>query len=332
MKILFLANFLDIHSEKWAQYYINKGHSVVKVHSDSFSLRTIWNLRKIIKRFKPDVLSSHYAGAWGLMGTLTFFHPHIVTVHGSEVHFTKGLKKLLVTWILKRADIVTSDGEHTINKIFKLTKDKANGKTVLIRFGVEVDRFRNIHVPIAEKIIISLRNHEPVYDVGTLLKAVPLIIDKIPDMKFRIAGSGSLTEKLKEEAKTLNIEKYVRFQPLRSADQVCEALNQATLYVSTALADAGIAASTAEAMACELPVLVTDVAENRKWVARGNKEDQLFKPCDYRDLAEKAVFLIKNDIMAMEYGKANRVVICALNNYDREMNLMEHYLKEACNV
>ncbi len=323
----------DIHSLKWSNYFKEKGHSIVNVHSDGFSFRTIWNLRKTIKQFKPDILHAHYAGAWGLMGALTFFHPFVVTVHGSEVHFTKGIKRRLVKYVLDKADLITADADHTIRKIFKITNEKAKGKTVLVRFGVDVGKFKDLkqYLPM-EKVVISLRNHEPIYDVVTLLKAAPFIIEKIPDVKFWIAGTGSLTCDLKEVAKILRIENYVRFVPLHGEDEVIRALNMASLYVSTALADAGIAASTAEAMACELPVLVSDVAENRKWVIYGKKQDQIFKPGDYRELARKAINLLSNDLLANEhYGKMNRKIICALNNYDREMEIMEHYYKEAIN-
>ena len=42
------------------------------------------------------------------------------------------------------------------------------------------------------------------------------------------------------------------------------------IYVSTSLSDGGIASSTAEAMLCSRPVVITNAAENSNWVKDGS--------------------------------------------------------------
>lgn len=331
MKILYLGNMNDIHTPKWARYFRDKGYLVTTVHSDGFSLKTIMRLRKIIRNIEPDILHSHYAGSWGLMGALTGFHPFIVTVHGSEVHLTKGLKKLLVSWVLRKADLVTSDARHTINRIAKIAGEKVKDNTIMVRFGVDVDKFCNRRECKDKKIVISLRNHDPIYDLMTLIKAIPLVLESAPDVKFWIAGSGSMTGELKDAARKLGVEDSVIFSMVYGQDGVASALNKATVYVSTALSDAGLASSTAEAMACGLPVVVSNVAENRAWVCGKGKCKQVFEPGNHEELAKNIVYFLKHDVVRKQYGERNRNVICALNNYDREMHVMEQFYKEAVN-
>jgi hypothetical protein len=60
-----------------------------------------------IYKFKPDVIHSHYASSYGLLGALTFFKPYIVSAWGSDVmDFPKKnfLNKLILKFVLFRAN------------------------------------------------------------------------------------------------------------------------------------------------------------------------------------------------------------------------------------
>jgi glycosyltransferase involved in cell wall biosynthesis len=95
------------------------------------------------------------------------------------------------------------------------------------------------------------------------------------------------------------------------------------VYVSTSLSDAGIAASTAEAMACGLPVIVTDVADNRDWVEDGDN-GFVIPVKSPKLLAEKIIYLLKNENIRKKFGKSGRKIIEERNNYYKEMEKMEN--------
>ncbi len=99
------------------------------------------------------------------------------------------------------------------------------------------------------------------------------------------------------------------------------------VYVSTSLSDAGIDASTAEAMACGLPVVVTDVADNKKWVDNG-VNGFVVPVKDPKSLAEKIIYLLQNEDIRKKFGKINRKIIEERNNYYKEMKKMEDIYKE----
>ena len=99
------------------------------------------------------------------------------------------------------------------------------------------------------------------------------------------------------------------------------------VYVSTSLSDAGIAASTAEAMACGLPVIVTDVADNKKWIDNG-VNGFVVPVKDPKSLAEKIIYLLQNEDIRKKFGKINRKIIEERNNYYKEMEKMEDIYKE----
>ena len=58
---------------------------------------------------------------------------------------------------------------------------------------------------------------------------------------------------------------------------------ESDIYVSTSLSDGGLAASTAEAMACELPVIITNFGVNSKWISENyeSKEGKMIGFAEY---------------------------------------------------
>jgi glycosyltransferase involved in cell wall biosynthesis len=99
--------------------------------------------------------------------------------------------------------------------------------------------------------------------------------------------------------------------------------------VSTSLSDAGIAASTAEAMACGLPVVITDFGDNGRWVKNG-EGGFLFRPGDHEALAQAIVWLLTHEGARSAFGRVNRTTIEQHNDYEKEMAKMERLYEELC--
>jgi glycosyltransferase involved in cell wall biosynthesis len=150
---------------------------------------------------------------------------------------------------------------------------------------------------------------------------VPAVLKEIPETKFVVAGKGSEEARLNYLAKSLGVLNSVRFIGHVPNEELPHYLNTMDVYVSTALSDAGIAASTAEAMACGLPVVVTDVADNRAWVQDG-VNGFVVPVKDPKLLAERIVYLLRNVEMGKEFGRAGRTVIEERNDYYVEMEKM----------
>jgi len=87
-------------------------------------------------------------------------------------------------------------------------------------------------------LVISIRSLEPIYDVETLIRAIPSVLQIVP-RGFRDRGGRSEKEKLVRLAEELGIYPQVRFMGQLPNEQLPEYLNAADLYVSTSLSDAG---------------------------------------------------------------------------------------------
>ena len=360
MKICFLAEINSIHSVRWIRYFVNKGYEVylispaanevdvfkgkknVKIYSiKNFShkpLTIIWNIfpvRALIKNIRPDIFHVHCAGVNGVLGALSGFHPFVLTAWGSDVLIgpKSKAKRPLIKFILKKAGLITCDAGHVREVMIRLGANPS--KIRIVYFGVDTQNFcpgpkdKNLIQKLAIQncpVVISLRSFEPIYDVETVIKTIPLVLKEFPKIKFIIAGKGSEEKKLKSLAKTLKVLKSIRFVGWISNNELPEYLRIGDIYVSTALSDAGISSSTAEAMACELPVVITDTGENERWVENG-KSGYLVSVKVPEKLSQRIICLLKNERKRKEFGRLARKKIVEKNDYYKEMEKMENIYK-----
>jgi len=351
MKICYLANVSDIHTKVWLSYFVKQGHEVhlitfekgeiegVNVHhikmlftsrNKTFPLKLFYirKIKKLIKEIKPHVVHAHYISNYGYFASKCNFHPLIMTTWGSDVISLKlepwifrYVKKRLSKSALKKADVVTTDGIHIIPLL-----EKYGAKRIeTIHFGVDVNKFKtkeDRHFSDSGIYdIVSTRKLYPIYDLETLVKAVPLVLREFPETYFHIFGDGSEMQKLIDLTISLGKEycKHIKFEGRYEYDNLPEILNYSDLYVSTSLSDAGLASSTAEAMSCGLPVLVSDVADNKKWV----KDYQVFPAKDSMKLAGKICRMLRSPEIRKFYSEWNRNQMVEFNNYEVEMQRMD---------
>jgi glycosyltransferase involved in cell wall biosynthesis len=271
---------------------------------------------------------------------LTGFHPYIVTPWGTDILIDAKVSRwnrLITTLALRRADLITTDGYHVKEEMMRLGVREE--KIRLVFFGTDVKRFspqteeaedvglRKEYELSDSVIVISTRTLTPIHDVGTLIRAIPYVKQAVPGVIFVIVGDGPERKSLEELARALGVWDFVRFIGRVEEAEMVKWLRAADVYVSTSLADAGLAASTAEAMACGLPVVVTDNADNRKWVTEG-AGGYLVPNGRFDLLADRIVQLLKDKKKRLDFGRINRRVIEERNNYVTEMNKMEAIYEE----
>ena len=298
---------------------------------NSFSV--LKQVKRLLKEIEPDILHAHYLTTYGTIGALTGFHPFILTAWGSDVLISPKKSKIFrwaVKFALGKADLITCDADHIKEPLINVGAKP--GKIRIVYFGIDTKKFKpregseniNEELGISDSpTVISLRNLAPVYDIKSLIASVPMVSKEIPGVQFVIAGKGPQETKLKELTRSLNVSDNVKFIGSIPNDELPKYLSSMDVYVSTSLSDAGLAASTAEAMACGLPVVITDFGDNRKWIEDG--ESGFIVPLkDPKALAEKIIYLLKNKDIRREFGMRNRKIIEEKNNYYREMEKMEN--------
>lgn len=359
--IVYLADASSIHTQRWVAYFAQRGYTThvfsflpgeipgAEVHQlNAGPVRAAggnWRyllylpaLRRYLDRLRPGLVHAHYLTSYGFLGALSGHHPLILTVWGSDVLISPQKSRLirwLTGYVLKRVDLITCDAEHLIDKMVEL--GAVREKLRLIYFGTDTQAFtpqrresgfgEGLQLGSDSLLVISLRRLDPVYDVETLIRAVPQVVGQVPNARFLIAGDGEQRDALEQLASSLGVLDSVRFVGLLDSEQLPRYLASADVYVSTALSDGGLAASTAEAMACGLPVVITRFGDNEKWVTDG-EGGFVIPPGEPDVLAEKLVYLLKNQEIRKQFGRVNRRTIEEKNNYYKEMARVERLYQE----
>jgi len=312
----------------------------VRVHKVSkkmpFLLLAPFKIRKLMKKIKPDIVHAHYITQYGFCGALSGFHPLVVSAWGSDVLVDPNkskILKLMVKFALKRADLITCNGINLKEAMIKLGHDSQ--KIKIVYHGVDTKEFnpKQKDKKLREKLkifdsptVISTRGLEPIYDVESLIKAIPLVLKRVPDAKFIIANNGSQEAHLKEMAKSLYIWNNVKFVGLIQHNELPKYLASSDVYVSTSLSD-GMALSTMEAMACKVALVITDVGDNRTWVR--NEENGFIVPIKNPEaLAEKIIYLLENEEVRKRFGEISRRRIEEKGDYYKEMEKMRELYEE----
>ena len=297
----------------------------------SMPVRVI-QFRRLFQKIAADVAHVHYLNDMALISLLSGVRPIVLTAWGSDIVDSpekSWIRKKAVKYMVRRADLMTCDADHMKRRIVQFGANPE--KVQVIFFGTDVRQFqpgrralelRKQLAPDGSLLVISIRNLEPIYDVETLIRAIPIVRARFPNAMVLIAGSGSQAGFLCHLAEKLGIMNNVRFVGPLSQEELPVYLASSDVYVSTALSDGGIAASTAEAMASRLPVVITDVGNNSQWV-EDDLHGFLVPPRSPEILAEKLMSLLRDQRLRARMGIAGREVIVERNNLRQQMSRME---------
>ena len=284
----------------------------------------------LIRKIKPDIVHGNYLLTYGFYAALAHYHPLLQMAWGSDVLIApkNRVYRPIVKYSLKHADLVTVDCEIGKKAIVKLGYPAEN--VVVFPWGIDIKKFnphvdgKNIRKNLDWQdnlIVVCTRQHKPVYGVDYLINAIPDVIKKEPTVRFLLIGSGPLTDDLKQRVNDLKIEKYVKFIGMIPNDELPEYLAASDLYVSSSLSD-GTSVCLLEAMACGLPVVVTDIDAILEWVTEG--ENGLVVPKKNPVALAKAIcMLLEDDNLRRTFGKRNYKIARDRASWDDNVKILE---------
>ena len=350
-KILILGDANSSHILKWVSGIASKGYTVkifslalytgdalkekgIDVHCASFAgkrkllyplaIDEIWQL---IKEFKPDIVHAHFASSYGLLGALSRFHPFIISVWGSDVFDfpnISGLHKRLLKFNLKKADKICSTSHIMKKETLKYT----NKDIAIIPFGVDLDIFKplQVHHVFKENAIVigTVKALEKKYGIEYLIEAFAILRKRMKGLpvKLLIVGKGSLNAPLKEKVKDLGIESETVFTGYMPPLEIPFYHNMLTVSVFPSIDNSesfGVAA--VEAMACEKPVIVSDVGGLPE-VVENNVTGLVVPPANAEKLADAMETLVKNEQLRISLGKQGRQRVEKLYNWENNLDAM----------
>ena len=363
MRICYIADASSIHTRRWINYFAERGHEIhlisprtgegyakgAQLHLLVRLMPQVWpitryfsgllwlvQIRRLASRVKPDILDAHFITVNGYLGVASGFHPLVLTAWGSDIliHPRKNpLWRVLTKYALRKAELIVYDSEIVKKGLLEL--EVSPSKIEKIYNGIDTQQFnpyqRDKHfkgrlgLPEAPTII-CIRNLRPVYNVEMMVRAIPSILKQAPEVTFIIGGDGKQRDYLKNLASSLGVLDSIRFTGWVPHDELPKYLASSDVYVSTSLSDS-TSLSLQEAMACELAPVVTDLPANREWVTDG--ENGFIVPInDIQTLAQKIVYLLRNQEVRRKFGKLGREIIQERAEYKKEMERLEEIYKK----
>jgi len=328
----------SIHTKRWANWFLNsKYYNVTTLLYPTYKnpFQYVFAIKKILFNYlkirkKQDITHIHYIGTFAYILTPFVKKNLVLSAWGSDVLISPKKYKVwnfLLKKCLKKSTKILTDGQHIISMLLKYY-GISDEKIFLSLYGTDVNKYspkNKNKIDIKKKypgynnFIISLRNLEPVYGINTLVMAAEEVVKQDSKTLFLIFGNGTLKEGLENKTKQLNLERNILFCGGYSQEYMQKILPNMDIYVSTALSDAGLAASTAEAMASGVISIVTDFGDNKNWVKDG-VTGYLFPLKGKKELSEKIKYFIDNKENLNNIRKNARKMIVNNLNYEKEMN------------
>ncbi|HEX2938146.1 MAG TPA: glycosyltransferase [Ruminiclostridium sp.] len=360
MRIAVLGAAKSIHTIKWVKALAGNGHTVelyslpdqkapagtlgdIKVnYLKTGGVAGYWlcagELKKLLREFEPDVLNVHYASGYGTLARLCGIKPVLLSVWGSDVYdfpYQGYINKRMLIKNIESAAAVASTSKAMAEQVKRVHfTDK---RIYITPFGVDTEVFRRCGEPPKDRITVGIvKALEPKYGVEYLIRAFSLfknrIIkeDKVPadGIKLEIYGDGSLLHPLKALANELNISEEVQFHGAVPHAYVPRIMSSFDIFCAPSVEDSesfGVAA--VEAMACEIPVVVSDV-DGFKEVVRDRETGFIVTRRDPVTLSNKIYTLAVSEQLRYSMGQAGRSHVMNCYEWRDCVRKMENALTE----
>lgn len=357
MRIVYLSEGYHVYDRRFLEKMVERGHqpilisyysgevvqipSIETLHYDFDTVAPwprlrLWqaamHLKRLLGQLRPDVLHTGYLWYHGVIGAKAGFHPTLSMPWGSDVLIepeTSLSRKEMARFTFQQADAITCDCRLVKHKILELTGCSPE-KITIFPWGIDLRTFKPANVPsnIREKlgwrdkkILIMTRDFRPIYGIEYFIEALPAIIHKQPEARVIFVSTGPLEEACRQKVTELGLAGHVHFAGAVDETGMTEHLNAADIYVTTSLSD-GTSACMLEAMACGLPVVVSDAPVYFEWVEDG-VNGYIVPRRDVAQLRKRILELLERPVLRQEMGERNLQIAKKRADWENNFSVLE---------
>jgi glycosyltransferase involved in cell wall biosynthesis len=227
-------------------------------------------LREAMRR-DYDVYHVHFANVSAPFLLKVFWRREVMrrtifTFHTSYGNLTLR-NRILFFFVLCLFRRIVCCSHSSMESVPPLLRKLAGERLTFIRNGVDIGRIdevrRNARRDGGGKSLIAACRLIKVKDLPTTLEALHLCDS--PELKLEIVGEGPERAALERFSAGAGIAKQVEYAGSVSRDEVYERMSASGAFVSTSLGE-GLPLAVMEAMACGLPVILSDIPPHREIV------------------------------------------------------------------
>ena len=309
-----------------------------------YSIALTGTIVEVAKEVGLDLLHVHYAiphaySAFVAREILDKRIPLITTLHGTDITLMGSNQQFydVIKFCLK-----TSDGLTAVSQSLKEKTERTfevPGKIEVIPNFIDPEEYQPINTPCVqglrsryasqgEKVVIHISNFREVKRVGDVVKTFALINQQVP-AKLLMVGDGPERADAYHLAEELGISERVCF--LGKQERVVELLSVSDLFLLPSAQESfGLVAL--EAMACQVPVIASDVGGLPE-VIKDGKTGYLLPVGAIEQMAAKGINLLSNEALhsqiaaearrhALEIFPADKIVSQYEDYYQRILTLV----------
>lgn len=271
-------------------------------------------LVEIVKFEKLDLLHVHYAIPHASVAYMAKkillaegrYVPFVTTLHGTDITLVGNNNAFapVVTFSINKSDGVTAVSESLKKQTYDHFNIQNDIKVIynfidFARFRKsDKDHFKKAIAPNGERILVHTSNFRKVKRVEDVIQIFKEVYQEIPS-KLLLIGDGPERHHLEELCRKIGLCHEIRF--LGKQDAIEELLAIADLFLMPSEMESfGLAAL--EAMACEVPVISTDVGGLPEVNIHG-KTGFLSKVGDVEAMAGHAINILSHDDILDKFRK-----------------------------
>lgn len=347
MKVLICANVpftISNYRFEFVSKLLQEGHQVFLVYGENGSksgiegvieftiplsrsgmnplseFRTIFNLFKIYRRVRPNIVMNYTIKATiyssivcGIIGIKSCFSniTGIGTIFISEGFYSRLIKHLVILQMKvaflfnKYVFFQNVDDETLFNELGLLERSQCR---LINGSGVNLCKFsggnRTFVSPRKAIFVGRLLRDKGIFE---LVDAAKRVYRKYPDFVLTLVGStdDNKSSLNKSQVDRLNNEPYLNF--VGASNSVSQHLLENGLFILPSYRE-GTPRSTLEAMACNLPIITTDVPGCRETVVEGFN-GFLVPVKDAVYLADRIIWMIENEDSAKKFGENSYKIV-----------------------
>ncbi len=291
--------------------------------------RAAERLRGIAERAQPDLVHAMRIPYEGMLAANAGLQvPLIVSTWGNDFTLhapSTPLMRQHTRWAMLVADALHADCERDI----RLAREwgLAPSKPTLVtpgNGGIRTDIFFPPEQPVEVPVIFNPRGFRAYIRNDTFFRAVPLVLEKIPNARFICASMAGQPEAL-NWIQELGIANSVELLAPLPQTSLAEIYRRAMILVSPSAHD-GTPNSLLEGLACGCFPVAGDLESIREWIDDG-VNGLLVDSADPSALANAIINAIKNKDLRKQAAGHNRSLIAKRAEYAQNMARAEEFYK-----
>jgi L-malate glycosyltransferase len=263
-------------------------------------LSAAWRLARVIAQERPDVVHAHdphavAMAALALSMSTQSTKPPLIAARRVDFHL-KG--NALSRWKYRQVDCFICASEFIRRMLIGDGVEET--RAVTVHEGVDLERIEaappaDLHaelwLPRDAPLVGNVAALVPHKGQRHLVDAAALVVQKVPDARFVIAGTGELAGTLDRQIKDRGLEKHVLLAGFRP--DVLSVHKAFDIFVMSSITE-GLGTSLLDAMACGKPIVATSAGGIPEVVVDG-QTGILVPPRDSEALARAITALLRDE-------------------------------------